>query len=268
MESHRAQLLPLLSRTGVGNREEFPTARTRDLWPLGISSSPRQAGRGQHEAVWLGGVMLAQGEAFAIKNGVPAKATAHAVHFAVQIPAAVRARIEQFILLAVGFEIGHADASQPYGHAPREQFGEQVLGDDEQFALVVGGFAEPLRPVYGKMVDITEAQAEGARPLAVFAQGRADALAEILDQAGEKLRINGAAFNGGFAGDGLRRGREEHLAAVESAGALPDLLADGFAEGRLQSSLRHAAQLADGGDAAFGQRAGVQVSDAVELLDR
>src|SRR2546429_3692787 len=39
-------------------------------------------------------------------------------------------------------------------------------------------------------------------------------------------------------------------------------------EGRLQGGLRHAAQLADGGDAVLGQRAGMHVADAVELLDR
>src|SRR5215469_9182929 len=110
MESHRAQVLPLLRRNGS---RELPEPGICE--PL-ASFSSGQAGRGQYEAVWLGGVMLAQREAFAVKNGVPAKAAAHAVHFAVQIPAAVRARIEQFILLAVGFEIGDADAGQPYGH--------------------------------------------------------------------------------------------------------------------------------------------------------
>src|SRR2546429_5460851 len=39
-------------------------------------------------------------------------------------------------------------------------------------------------------------------------------------------------------------------------------------EGRLQGGLRHAAQLADGGDAVLGQRAGMHVADAEELLDR
>src|SRR5436309_7783852 len=34
---------------------------------------------------WAGGVMLARGEAFAVKSGVAAQAAAHAVHFAVQI---------------------------------------------------------------------------------------------------------------------------------------------------------------------------------------
>src|SRR5213080_1220967 len=212
--------------------------------------------------------MLARGEAFAVKSGVPAQAAAHAVHFAVQIGAAVRAVIEQFILAAVGFEICHADPGQPYGHAPREQFAEQFLGGDEQFAPVVGGFAEPHRLVCGKMVHITEVQAEGARLLAVLAQGPADPLAEILDQAAEKFRVDGAAFNGGFARNGFRRRKHEHFAAVEAAGALPDLLADGSAEGRLQGGLRHAAQLADGGDAVLGQRAGMHVADAVELLDR
>src|SRR5437588_10230482 len=172
--------------------------------------------------------MLAQGEAFAVKNGVPAEAAAHPVHFAVEMPAAVRAGVEQFVLAAVGFEVCHADAGEPHGHAAREQFGEQFLGGEEQFALVVGWFAEPHRLVRRKMVDVTEAQAESARLLAVFTQGRADALAEILDQAAEKFRVNGAALDGGFAGYGLWRRGEEHFAAIEAAGALPDLLADGF----------------------------------------
>src|SRR5438876_1006829 len=180
--------------------------------------------------------MLARGEAFAVKSGVPAQAAAHAVHFAVQIGAAVRAVIEQFILAAVGFEICHADPGQPYGHAPREQFAEQFLGGDEQFAPVVGGFAEPHRLVCGKMVHITEVQAEGARLLAVLAQGPADPLAEILDQAAEKFRVDGAAFNGGFARNGFRDRKHEHFAAVEAAGALPDLLADGSAEGDRKST--------------------------------
>src|SRR6184192_3137869 len=137
--------------------------------------------------------MLAQGEAFAVKDGVPAKAAAHAVHFAVQIPAAVRAGIEQFILAAVGFEICHADASEPHRYAAREQFAEHFFGSGEQFPLVIGWFDQTHRLVRRKMVDVTEAQAEGARLLAVFAQGRADALAEILDQAAEKFRVNGAA---------------------------------------------------------------------------
>src|SRR5262245_16350762 len=116
------------------------------------------------------------------------------------------------------------------------------------------------------MVDVTETQAEGAGLLAVFAQGCTDALAEIFDQAVEKFRVNGAALDGGFAGDGFRRGGEQHFAAVEAAGALPDLLADGFAEGRLQSGFRHTAELANSGDAALGQRAGMDVADAVEFL--
>src|SRR5215467_4173811 len=109
--------------------------------------------------------MLAQGEAFAVKDGVPAKAAAHAVHLAVEIPAAVRAGIEQFVLAAVGFEIRYADARKPHGHAAREKFAEQLLGDGEQFALVVGGLAEVHRLVRRKMVDVTETQAKGARLL-------------------------------------------------------------------------------------------------------
>src|SRR5207244_12220732 len=84
--------------------------------------------------------MLARGEAFAVKSGVPAQAAAHAVHFAVQIGAAVRAVIEQFILAAVGFEICHADPGQPYGHASRAQFarlsGTNLEADRREQVLV------------------------------------------------------------------------------------------------------------------------------------
>src|SRR5258707_15035620 len=106
------------------------------------------------------------------------------------------------------------------------------------------------------MIDIADTQADGARLLAVFAEGRTNALAEILDQAAEKFRVNGAAFDGGFAGNGFWRGRQQHFAAIEAAGALPDLLADGFAESGLQRGFGHLAQLADRGNAALGQRSG------------
>src|SRR5882724_4114915 len=117
------------------------------------------------------------------------------------------------------------------------------------------------------MIDVADAQADGARLLAIFAKGGADALAEIFDQATEKFRVDGAAFDGGFAGNGFGRGREQHFAAVEAASALPDLLADDFAESRLQSGFRHLAELADGGDATLGQRTGVDVADAVKFFD-
>src|SRR5438552_8684636 len=116
------------------------------------------------------------------------------------------------------------------------------------------------------MIDIADAQADGARLLAVFAQRRADALAEILDQAAEKFRVDGAAFDGGFAGNGFWRGGKEHFSAIEAAGALPDLQADGFAESRLQSDFRHLAKLADRGAATLGQRSGVDVADAVKFF--
>src|SRR5437016_4946510 len=116
------------------------------------------------------------------------------------------------------------------------------------------------------MIDVADAQTDGARLLAVFAQGRADALAEILDQAAEKFRVDGAAFDGGFAGNGFWRGGQQHFAAIEAAGALPDLLADNFAESGLQRRLGHLAQFPDGGDAALGQRSGVDVADAVEFF--
>ncbi len=84
----------------------------------------------------------------------------------------------------------------------------------------------------------------------------------------EKFRVDGAAFDGGFAGNGFRRGGQQHFAAIEAAGALPDLLADGFAKGGLQRGLRHLAQLANRGNAAFGERSRVHVADAMQFLHR
>src|SRR5205823_5424493 len=83
-------------------------------------------------------------------------------------------------------EICHADASEPHRYAAREQFAEHFFGSGEQFPLVIGWFDQTHRLVRRKIVDVTEAQAQGARLLAVFAQGRADALAEILDQPAKK----------------------------------------------------------------------------------
>src|SRR5258707_2094774 len=111
------------------------------------------------------------------------------------------------------------------------------------------------------MIDIADTQADGARLLAVFAEGRTDALAEIFDQAAEKFRVNGAAFDGGFAGNGFRRRGEKHFAAIEAASALPNLLADDVAESGLQRGLGHLSQLADGSNAALGQRFGMHVAD-------
>src|SRR5215469_1401889 len=106
--------------------------------------------------------MLAQREAFAVEHGVPTEAVAHAVHFAVQMPAA-RPGIEQFVLLVAGFEVGHADAGQSHGYAAHEQFTEQFLRGGEQLALAVGWFAEPHRLVRREMVDVTETQTDGTR---------------------------------------------------------------------------------------------------------
>src|SRR5207237_10689036 len=153
-------------------------------------------------------VTHAECEAFAVKDAVAAKDAADAVPFAVQKRAAVRAGIEQFILAPVGFETCHADASAPHRYAAREQFAEHFFGSGEQFPLVIGWFDQTHRLVRRKIVDVTEAQAQGARLLAVFAQGRADALAEILDQPAKTLRVDGAAFDGGFAGDGFWWGRQ------------------------------------------------------------
>jgi hypothetical protein len=64
--------------------------------------------------------VLAEFEAIAIEDGVPAVAAADGIEAAVQVPAAVGVRVEQFMLAAVGFEIGHVYADQAHGDAPRE----------------------------------------------------------------------------------------------------------------------------------------------------
>src|SRR5258707_9497418 len=116
------------------------------------------------------------------------------------------------------------------------------------------------------MIDIADTQADGARLLAVFAEGRTDALAEILDQAVEQFRVNSAAFDGGFAGNGFRRRGQQHFAAIEAASAFPNLLANGFAESSLKSGFWHLAQFPDGGNATLGQRSRVDVADAMEFF--
>src|SRR6266481_1630602 len=98
--------------------------------------------------------MFAELEAVAVEDGVPAVAAADGIEAAVQIPAAVRIGVKQFVLAPVGFEVVYADAGEADGHAAREQFGEQVFGGGEQFALVVGWFGEAHRLVRGEMVDI------------------------------------------------------------------------------------------------------------------
>ena len=125
--------------------------------------------------------MFAELEAFAVEDGVPAVAAADGIEAAVQGPAAIGIGVEKFVLAFVGFEVMHADAGEADGHAARKQFGEQVLCGGEQFALVIGWFGEAHRLVRGKVIDVADAQADGARLLAVFAQGRADALAEVFD---------------------------------------------------------------------------------------
>ena len=85
-----------------------------------VISSPRQAGGGEDQAVGLGGVMFAELEAFAVEDGVPAVAAADGIEAAVQVPAAVRIGVKQFVLAPVGFEVVHADAGEADGHAARE----------------------------------------------------------------------------------------------------------------------------------------------------
>src|SRR5713101_10010561 len=115
--------------------------------------------------------MFAQLEAFAVEDGVPAVAAADGIDAAVQMPPPVRVRVEQLVLPSIRLKIRCADTDQADGHAAREQFAEQVLCRGEQFALVVGWFADPRRLVCRKVIDIANAQANGARLLAVFAQG-------------------------------------------------------------------------------------------------
>src|SRR5712691_4723529 len=121
--------------------------------------------------------MFAELEAFAVEDGVPAVAAADGIEAAVQVPAAVGIGVEEFVLAFIGFEIGYADADEADGYAAREQFCKQIFCGGEQFALVVGWFGDASRLVRRKMIDVAEAQADGARLLAVFTQRRADALA-------------------------------------------------------------------------------------------
>jgi len=151
--------------------------------------------------------MFAELEAFAVEDGVPTVAATDGIEAAVQVPAAIRVGVEKFVLALIGFKVVHTDAGETDRHAAREQFGEQIFCGGEQFALVVRRFRQPHRLVRRKMIDIADAQADGARLLAVFAQGCADALAEIFDQAAEKFRVDGAAFDGRFARNRFRRGR-------------------------------------------------------------
>ncbi len=64
--------------------------------------------------------MLAELEAVAVEDGVPAVAAADGIEAAVQVPAAVGVGVEQFVLAAVDFEIGHVYADQAHGYATRE----------------------------------------------------------------------------------------------------------------------------------------------------
>ena len=115
--------------------------------------------------------MFAELEAFAVEDGVPAVAAADGIEAAVQVPAAVGVGVKEFVLAFVGFEVVHADAGQADGDAAREQFCEQIFCGGKQFALVVGRFCQSYRLVRRKMIDIADAQSNGARLLAVFAQG-------------------------------------------------------------------------------------------------
>src|SRR5882762_3721000 len=119
-----------------------------------LNKSSRQAGRGEDQAVGLGGVMFAELKAFAVEDGVPAVAAADGIEAAVQVPAAVGVGVKKFVLAFVGFEVVHTDASEANGHASREQFGEQIFCRGEQFALVIGWFRQPHRLVRRKMIDI------------------------------------------------------------------------------------------------------------------
>ena len=91
--------------------------------------------------------MLAELEAFAVEDGVPAVAAADGIEAAIKIPAAIGVGVKEFVLAFVGFEIGHANADQTDGHAARQQFIEQLFCCGEQFALVLGWFGEAHRLV-------------------------------------------------------------------------------------------------------------------------
>jgi len=121
--------------------------------------------------------MLAQFEAFAVKHGVPAVATAHAVYLAVEAPAPVRIGIEQFILAAVAVEVGDAHADEANGHAACKRSRQQVFCSDEQLTLVIGGARQAQRLLREIMVYIAQVQADRAGLVAMFAQGPAEALA-------------------------------------------------------------------------------------------
>ena len=64
--------------------------------------------------------MFAELEAIAVEDGVPAVAAADGIEAAVQVPAAVSIRVEEFMLPPVGFEICHVYTYQAHGYATRE----------------------------------------------------------------------------------------------------------------------------------------------------
>ena len=64
--------------------------------------------------------MFAEFEAVAVEDGVPAVAAADGIEAAIQIPAAVGVGVEEFVLAAVGFEIGHVYADEAHGYAARK----------------------------------------------------------------------------------------------------------------------------------------------------
>ena len=70
--------------------------------------------------------MLAQLEAFAVEDGVPAIAAAHGINAAVQVPAAIRVGVKELVLAFVGFEVVHTDADQADGHAANDEISQQL----------------------------------------------------------------------------------------------------------------------------------------------
>src|SRR5581483_2488227 len=61
--------------------------------------------------------------------------------------------------------------------------------------------------------------------------------------------------------------REKDFAAIEAAGAFPELPTEDLAEGSFEGGPRHFAKLGDGDDPAFAEQGSVGVADAVKFFD-
>ena len=85
------------------------------------------------------------------------------------------------MLAAVGFEICHVYTDQAHGDAPRKCFAKVLLLPRE-FAFVIARLRQSHRLVRRKMVHIPDAQPNRSCLPPVFAQRRADSLAQIFDK--------------------------------------------------------------------------------------